>query len=138
MKRRTLLGHLLAWVLCALALVWVGFVAIGLTTGVHEADELTDGHLASTASLLLSQRTNEFVGSRDAGPPTPDLKRHDYQQSMSGELRPKDMIYLACCVAAASNLNFYLIGGDQSRWILLLSPAKTKSQIASRHRAHVK
>ena len=83
MKRRTLLGHLLAWVLCALALVWVGFVAIGLTTGVHEADELTDGHLASTASLLLSQRTNEFVGSRDAGPPTPDLKRHDYQQSMS-------------------------------------------------------
>ena len=83
MKRRTLLGHLLAWVLGALALVWVGFVAIGLTTGVHEADELTDGHLASTASLLLSQRTNEFVGARDAAPPTPDLKRHDYQQSMS-------------------------------------------------------
>ena len=83
MRRRTLLGHLLAWVLGALAVVWVGFVAIGLTTGVHEADELTDGHLASTASLLLSQRTNEFVGARGTAPPLPDLKRHDYQQSMS-------------------------------------------------------
>lgn len=83
MKRRTLIGHLLAWVLGALALVWAGFVVIGLRTGVHEADELTDGHLASTASLLMSQRTNEFIGTRDASPPAPDLKRHDYQQSMS-------------------------------------------------------
>ncbi|KQV91638.1 histidine kinase dimerization/phospho-acceptor domain-containing protein [Rhizobacter sp. Root1221] len=83
MKRRTLIGHLLAWVLGALALVWAGFVVIGLRTGVHEADELTDGHLASTASLLMSQRTNEFISARDASPPTPDLKRHDYQQSMS-------------------------------------------------------
>lgn len=82
-KRRTLLGHLLAWVLGALAVVWAGFFAIGLQTGVHEADELTDGHLASTASVLLNQRTNEFLGSRDTSPPGPDLKRHDYQQSMS-------------------------------------------------------
>jgi two-component system, OmpR family, sensor histidine kinase QseC len=61
MTHRTLLRHLLAWVLGALAVVWLGFVAIGLRTGVHEADELTDGHLASTASLLLSQRGIEFV-----------------------------------------------------------------------------
>lgn len=83
MKRPTLLRHLLAWVLGALFVVWVGFVLIGLHTGEHEADELTDGHLASTASLLLSQRGIEFVGTRDAAPPTEDLKRHDYQQSMS-------------------------------------------------------
>ena len=82
-KRRTLLGQLLAWVLGALAVVWAGFFAIGLQTGVHEADELTDGHLASTASVLLNQRTNEFLGSRDTSAPGPDLKRHDYQQSMS-------------------------------------------------------
>ena len=83
MTQRTLLRHLLAWVLGALAVVWLGFVAIGLRTGVHEADELTDGHLASTASLLLSQRGIEFVAARDASAPAEDLKRHDYQQSMS-------------------------------------------------------
>lgn len=83
MKRPTLLRHLLAWVLGALFVVWIGFVLIGLHTGEHEADELTDGHLASTASLLLSQRGIEFVGTRDAAPPAEDLKRHDYQQSMS-------------------------------------------------------
>jgi two-component system, OmpR family, sensor kinase len=80
---RSLLSHLLVWVLGALALVWAGFVVIGLRTGVHEADELTDGHLASTAALLLSERRNEFISARDASPPAPDLKSHDYQQSMS-------------------------------------------------------
>ena len=83
MKRPTLLRNLIAWVLGALVVVWVGFVLIGLRTGKLEADELTDGHLASTASLLLSQRAIEFVGARDATPPAHDLKRHDYQQSMS-------------------------------------------------------
>ncbi|MET0349343.1 MAG: histidine kinase dimerization/phospho-acceptor domain-containing protein, partial [Rhizobacter sp.] len=38
---------------------------------------------ASTASLLLSQRGIDFIGVRDASPPAEDLKRHDYQQSMS-------------------------------------------------------
>jgi two-component system, OmpR family, sensor histidine kinase QseC len=83
MKRRSLLGHLLAWALGALGVVWVGFIVVGLRTGMHEADELTDGHLASTASLLLSESRNEFIGTRDAAPPAPELKSHDYQQSMS-------------------------------------------------------
>lgn len=84
MRPPTLLGHLLAWTLGALGVVWVGFLLIGLQTGLHEADELTDGHLASTASLLLSQQgTVPFTAPRKADPPTPDLKNHDYQQSMS-------------------------------------------------------
>jgi len=83
MKRRTLLHHLLAWVLGALAVVWAGFIAIGLNTGLHEAEELTDGHLASTAALLLSEGGNEFFGRRDVSALAPDLKQHDYQQSLS-------------------------------------------------------
>jgi len=83
MSQRTLLGHLLAWVLGALALVWGSFVVFGFQTGVHEADELTDGHLASVATLLLSEDDNDFVTPRgriDAGSA---MKSHDYQQSLS-------------------------------------------------------
>jgi two-component system sensor histidine kinase QseC len=84
--KASLLRHLLAWALGALFVVWATFVAVGYRTGVHEADELTDGHLASVASLLQTQRMSEFLPtSRTAaglGGPS-DLKAHDYQQSLS-------------------------------------------------------
>lgn len=84
MRQRSLTRHLLAWALGALALIWLSFIAAGFRTGVHEADELTDGHLASVASLLLSERNGEFTQRRDVGSTVmPELKRHDYQQSMS-------------------------------------------------------
>jgi two-component system sensor histidine kinase QseC len=83
-RQRSLLRHLLAWVLVALLLVWASFIVVGFRTGIHEADELTDGHLASVAALLLSERNGKFVERRDAATVlSPDLKRHDYQQSMS-------------------------------------------------------
>ncbi|HET7866767.1 MAG TPA: histidine kinase dimerization/phospho-acceptor domain-containing protein [Burkholderiaceae bacterium] len=84
MKQPTLMQHLLAWVLGALVLVWASFIVLGYRTGVHEADELTDGHLASVASLLLSQRDAMFVLPREplrAG--LPSMQGHDYQQSLS-------------------------------------------------------
>jgi two-component system sensor histidine kinase QseC len=86
---QTLTGRLLAWALGALVVVWASFVAVGLRTGEHEADELTDGHLASVAALMLSlEGDNRFVpGSGVAAggdaAPLPELKSHDYQQSMS-------------------------------------------------------
>lgn len=86
MKRRTLTGHLLAWTLASLCVVWLGFVLIGFKTGEHEADELTDGHLASVATLLLDYGRGEFAtGAGMSAPPeaSHDLKAHDYQQSMS-------------------------------------------------------
>lgn len=84
-RRPSLTRQLMLWSLGALALVWASFVLVGYQTGVHEADELTDGHLASVAALLLNLRTAE------AGPEarlteraaTPWLKAHDYQQSLS-------------------------------------------------------
>ena len=87
MSSPSLLRHLIAWVLGALLIVWLGFALIGYHTGAHEAEELTDGHLASVASLLLSQRGGEFVtaptpASHAAGAAA-DLKNHDYQQSLS-------------------------------------------------------
>lgn len=82
--KRSLLRHLLAWSLAALVVVWGSFILFGLRTGVHEADELTDGHLASVAALLLSEHDGHFEEKRDVGATVPaDLKRHDYQQSMS-------------------------------------------------------
>ena len=84
-RRPSLTRQLLLWSLGALVLVWGSFVFMGYQTGVHEADELTDGHLASVAALLLNLRANEAaegpqVTQRVA---TPWLKSHDYQQSLS-------------------------------------------------------
>ncbi len=84
-RRPSLTRQLLLWSLGALVLVWGSFVFMGYQTGVHEADELTDGHLASVAALLLNLRANEVgeapqVTQRVA---TPWLKSHDYQQSLS-------------------------------------------------------
>lgn len=83
--QRTLSGHLLAWALGALAALWLGFVVVGFRTGQHEADELTDGHLASVAALLLSEATNDFADPRRVIPTSDgdNLRAHDYQQSLS-------------------------------------------------------
>ena len=84
-RRASLTRQLLLWTLGALVLVWGSFVFFGYRTGVHEADELTDGHLASVAALLLNLRAAEAVQAPQLTPraPTPGLKSHDYQQSLS-------------------------------------------------------
>ncbi len=85
MPRHSLTRHLLAWTLGALALVWASFIVVGYQTGRHEAGELTDGHLASVAALLLAERDGKFVAPAVSLAQTvpPELKNHDYQQSMS-------------------------------------------------------
>ncbi len=85
-RRPSLTRQLLLWTLGALALVWGSFVLIGYQTGVHEADELTDGHLASVAALLLNLRASDGmddVPQVTQRAPMPWLKSHDYQQSLS-------------------------------------------------------
>jgi two-component system sensor histidine kinase QseC len=84
-QRRTLMRQLLAWGLGAMLIVWLSFVYVGWRTGVHEADELTDGHLASVATLVLNLRVNELVNPANLAErvPMPELKKHDYQQSLS-------------------------------------------------------
>jgi two-component system sensor histidine kinase QseC len=83
----SLTRHLLAWALAALTLVWGSFIAVGYTTGEHEADELTDGHLASVSSLLLPLAlapgglAPERSSAADVAPAA--LKAHDYQRSLS-------------------------------------------------------
>ena len=88
LTRRLVLG-----VLAALLLVWAGFVVVGYRTGIHEADELTDGHLAGTAALLLALDLPPFLeGALEpnrqanlsvAQPSLASLKKHDYQFSLS-------------------------------------------------------
>lgn len=83
----SLFRHQLGWALGALLLVWASFVGVGFRTGMHEADELTDGHLASVTSLLLAQRVGEFVPGpwpiAAAPGERPELRAHDYQRSLS-------------------------------------------------------
>lgn len=81
----SLFRHLLGWALGSLLVVWASFVAVGYNTGVHEADELTDGHLASVASLLLAQRFGDFAPGAPALAPggRSALRAHDYQRSLS-------------------------------------------------------
>lgn len=85
MKQQTLMQHLLAWTLGALLVVWGSFIGLAYLTGMHESDELTDGHLASVVSLLVSQRsTGMSLGTTlTTLPSRPDLRSHDYQQSLS-------------------------------------------------------
>lgn len=79
--------HLLGWALGALLVVWASSVWVGYRAGVHEADELTDGHLASVATLLLAQRVGEFVPEPWPSAAVPgeraELRAHDYQRSLS-------------------------------------------------------
>ncbi|MEJ8836491.1 histidine kinase dimerization/phospho-acceptor domain-containing protein [Ramlibacter sp. AN1133] len=81
----SLTRHLLAWVLGALTLVWATFIAFGYKTGEHEADELTDGHLASVSSLLLPLAPAGLAPDVPPAPAVsaPDLKAHDYQRTIS-------------------------------------------------------
>lgn len=83
--RHSLTRHLLLCSLGALVLVWGSFVFMGYRAGVHEADELTDGHLASVAALLINLRASEAVEASvtTQRTPMPWLKSHDYQQSIS-------------------------------------------------------
>ena len=83
--RGSLTASLIAWALGALLIVWGCFVVLGYQTGIHEADELTDGHLASVAMLELAGPIDASTGrERDnAVPERADLKAHDYQRSMS-------------------------------------------------------
>lgn len=82
----SLTRHLLAWTLGALVLVWGSLIGVGYLTGQHEADELTDGHLASMGAVLLAYDSGSFAPGAAIAPPAgaaQQLKAHDYQQSMS-------------------------------------------------------
>jgi two-component system, OmpR family, sensor histidine kinase QseC len=81
----SLTRHLLAWALGALTIVWGTFIVFGYMTGEHEADELTDGHLASVSSLLLPLAPGGLQTS-DRTPviiPGSEFKAHDYQRSLT-------------------------------------------------------
>lgn len=79
----TLTRHLLAWALGALTLVWAAFIVFGYRTGEHEADELTDGHLASVSSLLLPIAGGLQAGAVRPEPNGQGLRAHDYQRSLT-------------------------------------------------------
>lgn len=81
----SLTRHLLAWSLAALTIVWGTFIVFGYKTGEHEADELTDGHLASVSALLLPLASGglQADGRAAVALNRKDFKAHDYQRSLT-------------------------------------------------------
>lgn len=78
---RSLQHQLLAWTLGTLVLAWASFLVAGYRAGLHEADELTDGHLASVAALVLA---GGGVGwQQDVADAHLPPRSHEYQQSLS-------------------------------------------------------
>ncbi|MGP1680945.1 MAG: two-component sensor histidine kinase, partial [Giesbergeria sp.] len=109
----------------ALVLVWGCFVFLAYRTGIEEADELTDGHLASVAVLLLgiqglntTEQTPQVLRLRQEG-----LRNHDYQQSFSvlvwdaqGELRWRSGDAPALAFDAAEGYATVVAGQEQLAW----------------------
>lgn len=85
MMRRgsSLFGHLLAWSLGALGLLWLSFVAAGYLTGRHETDELVDGQLASVATLLAAEVRWLPATPQPREAPVHLPLQHEYQQTIS-------------------------------------------------------
>ena len=83
--KASLQRHLLLWVLAAQLAVWGCLVGSGYLTGMHEATELTDGHLAGTAALMVNMEHPQFVepAQQTGRAVIPLLQQHDYQPSMS-------------------------------------------------------
>lgn len=152
-RQPSLTRRLVLWVLAALILVWGGYVAVGYSSGLHEAAEVTDGHLAGTAALLV--HLNLPALSEAAGEAAPAevavLKSHDYQPSLSvlvwdagGRLlvrtgdaplpafAPHDgFADLQLGSPAASWRSFSQWDGARSRQVMVLVPAKERDKLAS-------
>ncbi len=89
-SQRSLWRHLWLWALLALVAVWFTLVAVAYYTGEHEAGELTDGQLLSTAELLLrlpgEPGASALMGEKTAGLAVP-ARRSLGANSYSPELR---------------------------------------------------
>lgn len=53
MKQASLARLLWSWTLAALAVAWLALMLASYFAGMHESGEITDGHLASAANVLL-------------------------------------------------------------------------------------
>lgn len=85
MTRRgsSLFGHLLAWGLGAMGLLWLSLIAAGYQTGRHETAELVDGQLASVATLLATDVRWLPITPQPREAPIHLPPQHEYQQAMS-------------------------------------------------------
>ena len=83
--KASLQRHLLLWVLAAQLAVWGCLVGSGYLTGMHEATQLTDAHLAGTAALMVNIEHPQFLApAQQTGRAViPSLQNHDYQPSVS-------------------------------------------------------
>jgi len=83
---KTLTNTLIAWIIMTLLIIWLVIIVVSFATGNHEADELTDGRLASIGSLILALdlTTKKELGELDINSHLmQNLEAHDYQLSLS-------------------------------------------------------
>jgi two-component system sensor histidine kinase QseC len=82
-RSHSLFGHLLAWGLGTLGLLWLSLIAAGYQTGRHETAELVDGQLASVAMLLAADTRWLPITPQPREAPVNLPPQHEYQQAMS-------------------------------------------------------
>lgn len=82
--QRLLRRYLWTWTLLTLVTIWLTLAAVAYYTGLHEADEITDGQLVATAELLL--RPGMGLGTVHQPLPYP-TGRHPQASGYAPELR---------------------------------------------------
>jgi two-component system sensor histidine kinase QseC len=81
---RLLWRYLWAWTLLTLLTLWLTLAAVAYYTGLHEADEITDGQLVSSAELLLRAHARFAPASHAANPAN---ERNTHATGYAPELR---------------------------------------------------
>ena len=78
MKSRALWRYLWKWTLGALGIAWIALMGASYYAGLHEAQEITDAHLASTVNVLL-QVSAFGTQATDADDIVPNLAETGFQ-----------------------------------------------------------
>ncbi len=85
-QTRSLSRHLWQWTLLALAAVWFTLSAVAYYTGLHEAGEVNDGQLVSSAELILGMNEATPLPAEPTSVPSGEAARGPDVSGYSPEL----------------------------------------------------
>jgi len=81
-RRRPLWRHLWAWTLVAIAATWATLAAMAYYTGLHEADEISDGQLSAAAQWWLTLPIPPAL-TAPSNPGGLKPEKHGYEQPLA-------------------------------------------------------
>lgn len=93
-QRPALWRHLWAWTLVAMAATWATLAAVAYHTGLHEADEISDGQLMATAHLWLQLPQVPQAHANTTHPSGLQPAQHGYEQPQALMVWERGMLVL--------------------------------------------